>query len=89
MGIFFQSQTKENIKSLNVLRTLLLLPMVCFLIMWLMNSLSSQYLKYFFILAATISLINLVEGFIQKESKRVLYIEVVLLIIWISMTFTL
>ncbi|MGX1430961.1 hypothetical protein ACUXCC_003406 [Cytobacillus horneckiae] len=89
MGIFFQSQTKENIKSLNVLRTLLLLPMVCFLIMWLMNSLSSQHLKYFFILAATISFINLVEGFIQKESKRVLYIEVMLFIIWISLTLTL
>ena len=88
MGLFFQTRsTKKSGKPIIVIRTLMVIAMGILLIVGIINGADFFFLSLIFILAGLGSLIDALEGYFQKENKRVYLVDLGFAILWFILAF--
>ncbi|WP_391117248.1 hypothetical protein [Psychrobacillus sp. L3] len=76
MGLFFEKFTrKKSAKPIVILRALMLIAMFTFLIMTLFNDLNIYFLKYVFVIAGVFSVMDGIESYFHKQSRKVILTE--------------
>ncbi|MCM3758066.1 hypothetical protein M3197_11380 [Sporosarcina aquimarina] len=86
MNVFFQKvEHKSNSKILTFIRVFMIIGMTFFLFMAIFNHLDLYYLMWVFLLAAVLSLVDIIVSLINKADKNVVVLEIGYAFIWIFM----
>ena len=76
MGLFFQKgSNKKSAKPIIVIRNLMVITMGILLVLAIINGVDFFFLRLIFILAGLGSIINSVEGYFQRENKKVYLLD--------------
>ncbi|MFF2755703.1 hypothetical protein ACFVR1_18575 [Psychrobacillus sp. NPDC058041] len=76
MGLFFEKVTrKKSAKPIIILRTIMLIAMITFLIMAIINGIEMLFLKYVFVIAGVFSIMDGIESYFHKQSRKVILTE--------------
>ncbi|QFG00154.1 hypothetical protein PB01_15690 [Psychrobacillus glaciei] len=87
MGLFFEKVTrKKSAKPIVILRVLMLIAMSIFLIMTLFNDLNMYFLKYVFVIAGVFSIMDGIESYFHKQSRKVILTEMGVGVVYIILS---
>lgn len=76
MGLFFEKVTrKKSAKPILILRAVMLIGMFTFLILAIINDINIYFLKYVFIIAGVFSIMDGIESYFHKQSRKVILTE--------------
>lgn len=71
MGIFFKKvERKKSSKPLSIIKNIMLAAMILFIVLALVNSTDSFFIRIVLILVGVFSFIEGIESYIQKEEKK-------------------
>lgn len=90
MGLFFEKVPKlSSSKKVTVFRALIVVTMVILLILAITNDLDLFFIKWLFIAAGVSSIVDGIEGYLQKVDKRFYLINFGFAVLWLLLPFIL
>ena len=75
MGIFFQNKEEKSTKTMNILRTLIVVLMAILLISGIINGFDFIFLRLIFILAGVGSVLDGIEKYFQRKKSKGFLVE--------------
>ena len=88
MRLFFQRESnKKSAKPIIVIRILMVVTMGIFFVLRIIDGWDFYFLRLILITAGLISIIDAVEGYFQKENKRVYLVDLGFAILWFILAF--